>query len=167
MSFQQLNIAMPKPSNTETHAEHWVIYKGLWLVISHTMHMSVTLQRAFLTHKTHVQMPHVCSIGRNKCMYTEVGMLPRISRKRSIRSRFYWFTEFCNSQCLSHFAAPFIVDRAETSVAENCCSLFDINDRDVKRQENELLAWHQMQDQAYASPDLMPSKLRCRVQLTN
>ena len=28
--------------------------------------------------------------------------------------------EFCNSQCLSHFAAPFIVVRAETSVAESC-----------------------------------------------
>ena len=51
---------------------------------------------------------------------TEAGMLSGISRKRSIRSRNYWFTEFCNSQCLSHFAAPFIVVRAETSVAENC-----------------------------------------------
>ena len=47
-------------------------------------------------------------------------MLSGISRKRSIRSNLYWFTEFCNSQCLSHFAAPFIVVRAETSVAESC-----------------------------------------------
>jgi hypothetical protein len=47
-------------------------------------------------------------------------MLSGISRKRSIRSSTCWFTEFCNSQCLSHFAAPFIVVRAETSVAE-CC----------------------------------------------
>ena len=47
-------------------------------------------------------------------------MLSGISRKRSIRSRPYWFTEFCNSQCLSHFAAPFIVVRAETSIAESC-----------------------------------------------
>ena len=37
-----------------------------------------------------------------------------------MRSNPYWFTEFCNSQCLSHFAAPFIVVRAETSVAESC-----------------------------------------------
>ena len=51
---------------------------------------------------------------------TEAGMLSGISRKRSIRSNLYWFTEFCNSQCLSHFAAPFIVVRAETSVAESC-----------------------------------------------
>ena len=47
-------------------------------------------------------------------------MLSGISQKRSIRSSPYWFTEFCNSQCLSHFAAPFIVVRAETSVAESC-----------------------------------------------
>ena len=47
-------------------------------------------------------------------------MLSGISRKRRMRSNPYWFTEFCNSQCLSHFAAPFIVVRAETSVAESC-----------------------------------------------
>ena len=47
-------------------------------------------------------------------------MLSGLSRKRSIGSNPDWFTEFCNSQCLSHFAAPFIVVRAETSVAENC-----------------------------------------------
>ena len=51
---------------------------------------------------------------------TEVGMLSGVSRKRSIRSNPCWFTEFCKSQCLSHFAAPFIVVRAETSVAESC-----------------------------------------------
>ena len=51
---------------------------------------------------------------------SEAGMLSGISRKRSIRSNPCWFTEFCNSQCLSHFAAPFIVVRAETSVAESC-----------------------------------------------
>ena len=47
-------------------------------------------------------------------------MLSGITRKRRMRSNPYWFTEFCNSQCLSHFAAPFIVVRAETSVAESC-----------------------------------------------
>ena len=51
---------------------------------------------------------------------TEAGMLSGISRKRSVRSSPYWFTESCNSQCLSHFAAPFIVVRAETSIAESC-----------------------------------------------
>ena len=53
-------------------------------------------------------------------MDTEAGMLSGISRKCSLRSRICWFTEFCNSQCLSQFAAPFIVVRAETSIAESC-----------------------------------------------
>ena len=52
-------------------------------------------------------------------MDTEASMLSGISRKRSIRSSPYWFTESCNSQCLSHFAVPFIVARAETSIAES------------------------------------------------
>ena len=51
---------------------------------------------------------------------TEAGMLSGISRKRSVRSSPYWFTESCNSQCLSHFAAPFIIARAETSITESC-----------------------------------------------
>ena len=54
---------------------------------------------------------------------TEVGMLSGVSRKRSIRSGICWFTEFCKSQCLSHFAAPFIADRTETSIAESCTKM--------------------------------------------
>ena len=47
-------------------------------------------------------------------------MLWGISPKRRMRSEFYWFTEFCNSQCLSHFAASFIVAQAKASLAESC-----------------------------------------------
>ena len=51
---------------------------------------------------------------------TEAGMLSGISQKHNMRSSPCRFTEFCNSQCLSHFAAPFIADRTETSIAESC-----------------------------------------------
>ena len=51
---------------------------------------------------------------------TEAGMLLGISQKHNMRSSPCRFTEFCNSQCLSHFAAPFIVVRTETSIAESC-----------------------------------------------
>ena len=37
-----------------------------------------------------------------------------------MRSAFSWFSEFCHSRRLSHFAASFIVTRAEASIAENC-----------------------------------------------
>ncbi len=54
---------------------------------------------------------------------TEADMLSGISQERNARSRGHWFTEFCNSQRLSHFAAPFIGARAKISVAENCAFL--------------------------------------------
>ena len=50
----------------------------------------------------------------------EVDILPTKGQKCSMRSAFYWFAEFCHSQRLSHFAASFIVTRAEGSIAKNC-----------------------------------------------
>ena len=40
-----------------------------------------------------------------------------------MRSGVCWFTEFCNSQCLSHFAAPFFDAQAKTSIVEDCKTL--------------------------------------------
>ena len=80
---------------------------------------TLTRKHATAAYAPEGQMP-LALRGRD----TEAGMLSGISRKRKIRSNLYWFTEFCNSQCLSHFAAPFIVVRAETSVAESCKQLF-------------------------------------------
>ena len=51
---------------------------------------------------------------------TPTSMLPGISRKRKVRSKFWWFTGFCNSHYVSHFAAFFIDVGAKTSVAESC-----------------------------------------------
>ena len=45
---------------------------------------------------------------------------PRGTRKRNLRSKVWWFTEFCNSHYVSHFAAFFIVARAKISIAESC-----------------------------------------------
>ena len=83
-----------------------------------TRHLDTQIRNSCI-HVPEGQMP-LAVRGRD----TEAGMLSGISRKRKIRSNLYWFTEFCNSQCLSHFAAPFIVVRAETSVAESCKQLF-------------------------------------------
>ncbi|XLS98413.1 hypothetical protein HN51_041148 [Arachis hypogaea] len=38
---------------------------------------------------------------------------------RNLRSKTRWFTEFCNSHQVSHFATFFINARAEISVAES------------------------------------------------
>ncbi len=45
---------------------------------------------------------------------------PRVTQKRNVRSKIWWFTRFCNSHYVSHFAAFFIVARAKTSVATSC-----------------------------------------------
>ena len=58
---------------------------------------------------------------------TQPGMLPGISRKRNVRSKFWWFTRSCNSHCVSHFAAFFIVVGTKTSVAESCIHLYNFN----------------------------------------
>ena len=42
------------------------------------------------------------------------------TRRRQLRSRIWWFTEFCNSHYVSHFAALFIVTRTKISVAKSC-----------------------------------------------
>ena len=41
-----------------------------------------------------------------------------ISRRCKLRSNIYWLTEFCNSQCISHFAAFFIINWAKTFIAK-------------------------------------------------
>ena len=43
----------------------------------------------------------------------------RISRQRSLRSKIWWLAEFCNSHCVSHFAAFFIVMGTKISIVEN------------------------------------------------
>ena len=53
-------------------------------------------------------------------IYRRAFRISGTARKRSERAKPCGFTEFCNSPCLSHFAAPFVVARAETSVAESC-----------------------------------------------
>ena len=92
------------------------------LSLIRTCALNVSKAQSSLTHKhAHMAAPTSWRVPVAwVSIDTEAGMLSGISRKRSIRSNPYWFTEFCNSQCLSHFAAPFIVVRAETSVAESC-----------------------------------------------
>ena len=46
----------------------------------------------------------------------------RKSQECNARSGGHWFTEFCNSQRLSRFAAPFTGARAKISIAESCGS---------------------------------------------
>ena len=92
---------------------------------------------------------------------TEAGMLSGVSRKRSIRSNPCWFTEFCKSQCLSHFAAPFIVVRAETSVAESCEEAFNSLAVDAKENIQKHRVWSKTVtagQKRKPTPDLPPPR---------
>ena len=51
---------------------------------------------------------------------TQRGVLTGLSRERNLRSKIWWFTEFCNSHYVSHFAAFFIVTGTKISVAKSC-----------------------------------------------
>ena len=45
---------------------------------------------------------------------------PRNTKECNVRSKIRWFTEFCNSHYVSHFAAFFIDARTKRSVVESC-----------------------------------------------
>ena len=66
----------------------------------------------------------------------EVDILPGKTWKCSMRSAFYWFAEFCHSQRLSHFAASFIVTRAEGSIAKSCKNKCLYNTKKCKIKSN-------------------------------
>ena len=69
----------------------------------------------------------------------------RISLWRHLRSKIWWFAEFCNSHCLSHFAAFFIGMGTKTSIVENfcfsCCLLFS-NNNCIVIIVGSYLKWH-------------------------
>ena len=73
--------------------------------------------------------------GRQRCV-TPRQTCPRPNGfGRNLRSKTRWFTGFCNSHQVSHFATFFIDARAEISVAE---SRFDLN-RIANRPPNQAL----------------------------
>ena len=87
----------------------------------HSAQQECLIHHCAHTHRQPRTLQVGCDTG-NRSIDTKSGMLSSISQKHKTRSKLCWFTEFCNSQRLSHFAAPFIVVQAETSIAENCIS---------------------------------------------
>ena len=70
-----------------------------------------------LTIRLRIQLRTLPSLDRTD---TERRVLPGISRECNLRSKIWWFTEFCNSHYVSHFAAFFIVAGTKISVAKSC-----------------------------------------------
>ena len=63
---------------------------------------------------------------------TQRGVLAGLTSERNLRSKIWWFAEFCNSHYVSHFAAFFIVTGTKISIA-NSCSVFRIFFRSEKK----------------------------------
>ena len=85
-------------------------------------HLSVTLN----------EIHHSATAGawriKKQRILTSVGIKQTLqqtcfTRKRKLRSKFWWLTRFCSSHDVSHFAAFFIVVGAKTSVAESGLTL--------------------------------------------
>ena len=75
------------------------------------------------TVDTHYPLAFISTKNANECEVetdTQRGVLPGLSQERNLRSKIWWFTEFCNSHYVSHFAAFFIVARTKISIAKSC-----------------------------------------------
>ena len=66
------------------------------------------------------QHRHAQSSGGRGVTDTDTSML---QVERNVRSKIWWFTEFCVSHYVSHFTAFFIVVGAKTSTAKSCMRL--------------------------------------------
>ena len=74
-----------------------------------------------------------------------------ISRRCKSRSNIYWLTEFCNSQCIPHFAAFFIINWAKTFIAKtHFAQWIHIHNEIVKSQSQDrrTAAWKRLPRQA-------------------
>jgi hypothetical protein len=73
-------------------------------------------------HDIHCPNPNVLERTRSSWGRTDTqrNVLSGLTRKRQLRSKIWWFTEFCNSHYVSHFAAFFIGAETKISVAKSC-----------------------------------------------
>ena len=93
-------------------------YRCYTAVLVFILHACLNTSKQFALMCTNVTQHYMWMIICIQ-MNPEANLLARVSQKHRIHSKSYWFTETCNSQCLLHFAAPFMVVQAETSIAEN------------------------------------------------
>ena len=78
---------------------------------------------------------HTGKLCDSQLLWQSICFWVRYSKRRSlgvspscrVRSKLRWFTEFCNSQLISRFAAFFIVMVAEVSTAKRCTKLRYMN----------------------------------------
>ena len=100
--------------------------KSSWMKMNSCEIVSPSFKAPFLLQKKcRAQHP---SVKKRRFTDTQTGMLLGFdSQERKLRSKFWWFTQFCNSHYVSHFAAFFIVTRTKISVAKSCLVVIFFN----------------------------------------
>lgn len=74
---------------------------------------------------------------------TVAGWLPGMPRSACCIQVVIWFPEFCKSQCISHFAAPFLNVRAKTSVTESVRQFMESTPKESKKtRQKSILGAH-------------------------
>ena len=101
----------PKLSTSTYQSKDWVRMRSSSSILKVT---GLALRRSF---SDYTFLKNAVELNRTD---TRRGMVPGLSRHRNLRSKIWWFTEFCNSHYVSHFAAFFIVARTKISVAKSC-----------------------------------------------
>jgi len=76
--------------------------------------------------ESHMKLYHM-KLSSHTILYVVFNMTLRqacsLERKRNLRSKIRWFTEFCNSHYLSQLATFFIDARAKRSTVRSCICL--------------------------------------------
>ena len=112
------------------------------------MHQQSSSIRDAQSHATLMTTPRtkngcllVCVIGWHSNKYAV-----KRTWQRNMRSKVWWFTEFCNSHYISHFAVFFIVARAKISVVKSCFELNQVaNGHWLQWRFKDKKAHHQIQ----------------------
>ena len=125
----------PLSSSTSTCKAHITLPR-----VEYTSVLSVPKAQGSLAHnhtQTHLRMLSML----NTLQRHDQSPWFHVTSGRSciLRSKVWWFTEFCNSHCVSHFAAFFIVAWTKISIVENLVNKHQ-GGNTMKAQESILLA---------------------------
>ena len=90
-----------------------------YIIVDHVQHMELLKVTPPWWWWRHSFFNYTRTLLRRVVNDTE-GNVVSVSKDRHLRSKIWWFTEFCNSHYISRFAAFFIDRRTKISVAKSC-----------------------------------------------
>ena len=138
-------------------------YVQQYTVVHHHKHAKIQPDNALL-QSLNLKKESTTELKRHRWWVvltdTPTNMLQGISPKCKMRSKFWWFTGFCNSHYVSHFAAFFIVVGAKTSAGKSCMAFSLLSKPEVRSllQEQSLAVFRRS---AFAGSSVLFYELAC------